>query len=107
MPERPAALMVSLAGFQSGARTFAANKGIGLYVLHRDRRGRSVARENPATESEGCLGWVTLAGSLADVLVDAMKELHRASETKEIPWSIPVSRVAFPRILLIRRSGIG
>lgn len=58
MPERPTAIMVSLAGFQAGAKLLAAKKGIALYVLDRDLSGRTVVHENPATRWRGRLSAV-------------------------------------------------
>jgi hypothetical protein len=76
MPQRPAALIVSLAGFQSGARRYATKNGIGMYVLRTGLRGRAVLHENPITRWRGRINTVRLAGSLAVVLADAIAELH-------------------------------
>lgn len=76
MPQRPAALIVSLAGFQSGARRYATKNGIGMYVLQTDLRGRTVLHENPITLWRGRINTVRFAASLAVVIADAIAELH-------------------------------
>lgn len=91
MRERPMALMVSLAGYQSGAKKYAAAKGIGLYVLDRDTRGHAVIHENPVTRWYGRISTVRLVTSLAMVLADATYELRTAAEDGDPPWSSPPS----------------
>jgi hypothetical protein len=87
MPQRPAALMVSIAGFQSGARRYATVKGIGMYVLDMDLRGRTVIHENPITRWRGRGNTVRFAASLVAVLADATAELQAPPEESDGPWS--------------------
>jgi hypothetical protein len=96
MSERPHPLMVSLAGFQEGAKTFAVRKGIGLYVLDKDLKGRTILLENPATRWRGRMTSVRLAKTLAHVLADAISELHQAGDSDGRPWSSPATTVRFP-----------
>lgn len=96
MAERPQPLMVSLAGFQEGAKAFAVRKGIGLYVLDKDLEGRMILRENPATRWRGRVTSVRIVKTLAHVLADAIAELHQAAESNDRPWSSPATEVRFP-----------
>lgn len=96
MAERPQPLMVSLAGFQEGAKAFAVRKGIGLYRLDKDLEGRMILRENPATRWRGRVTSVRIAKTLAHVLADAIVELHQAAESNDRPWSSPATKVRFP-----------
>lgn len=88
MPQRPAALIVSLVGFQSGARQYATKNGIGMYVLRTDLRGRAVLHENPITRWSGRINTVRFAASLAVVLADATAELH-VFDGEERSWRAP------------------
>jgi len=88
MPQRPAALIVSLAGFQSGAREYATKNGIGMYVLRTDLRGRTVLHKNPITLWRDRINTVRSAASLAVVLADATAELHLFSG-EEWSWRAP------------------
>lgn len=98
MPQRPVALMVSLAGFQSGARSYATKKGILMYVLRKDLRGRTVIHENPSTIWHGRTNTVRFAASLAAALADATAELRTPSEDAELFRSRRASPPRFPMV---------